>query len=352
MERPRIKAFPTMKKLILSFFVFYIPLHLLGQNGLQGGRYFLLLKDEKTVSVNTFDTEIKEIKTYPINKNSLFTTDQKQRIAILDTANNILIYNIETETVVKLPIPFKIEPKTILLNDDNLFVGGEAEKDILIQYHLKTNKWHQLKIPKEVKRKRAIDDLVVNDSLLIAIDNVIFPKYILFFRLNSTEKLAFSHLQKVKSNGAYEEIHQGRITNNYLGLISYAYGDMGYAENIAIYNNMELTKCFSISAETKRDGRNGYPILNFNDFLLIGNKLFIANKEKGLGLFEIKNSYFRVRNYNAAVRVSEEKVNYKAYEDEEIIKLTKIPNNETKIILTIRDKNGKIRQEVVEIYNN
>jgi hypothetical protein len=81
--------------------IFYISLNAFGQNGLQGGRYFLLLKDEKTISVNAFENnEIKEIKTYPISEKSIFTTDQKQRVAILDTANNnLMLYNIETETV-------------------------------------------------------------------------------------------------------------------------------------------------------------------------------------------------------------------------------------------------------------
>ena len=101
-----------------------------------------------------------------------------------------------------------------------------------------------------------------------------------------------------------------------------------------------MTSSFAISVESN----------TFNDFLLIEDKLFIANKEKGLGIFEIEKSYFEIESkvvwYNA--RVSEDKVIYKQYENEEIIQLTKIPNEDTKIILTLQDEAGKIRYEVIE----
>jgi len=58
-----------------------------GQNGLKEGNYFLLLKNNKTISLNTFENnKIKEENTYPISEKSIFTTDQKERVAILDTA--------------------------------------------------------------------------------------------------------------------------------------------------------------------------------------------------------------------------------------------------------------------------
>jgi len=340
-----------MKKLILTTFAFFLLLTVFGQNGLNNGNLFLLQKDEKTLSINSFESDkINEIKSFTISKKSIYTTDQKERVAILDTAkNDVIILDIYSSKQIKLFIPFEIKPKTILLNNDNLFVGGEMGREILIQYHLRNEKWHQLEIPKEVVfLGKAVDDLVVNDSLLIAIDNIVMPKYVLYYHLNSKDKLQLSHFKELKSNGVYESIHQGRITQKYFGLISGTYsGYVGATEHITIYDNIDLKKSFAISSnEQKKDYHT------FNDFLILKDKIIIASKEKGLGTFGIKKSYFKdsdeYSNDRFNVGLSASKINYTFFKDRTIIKLTIIPNTE-KIILTIKDKKGVIKHEIIEV---
>jgi len=159
--------------------LFFLNLSVFGQNGLKNGKLFLLLKDDRTISINSFENDkLNEIKSFSISQKSIYTTDQKERVAILDTAKNeVSIIEIKSSAQIKLTIPFEIKPKTILLNNENVFIGGEMGKELLIQYHLKSEKWFQLEIPEEVKVwGKAIDDLVVNDTLLIAVDNIVLPK--------------------------------------------------------------------------------------------------------------------------------------------------------------------------------
>ena len=208
------------------------------QNGLKENDYFLLPKSKDKISLNIYKSNIiKEKNTFPISEKSIFTTDQKERVAILDTAKNLItLYEIQTSKEIKLSIPYDIKPKCVLLNDENLFIGGEMGKEMLVQYHIQSEKWYQLEIPKEVSFfGKAVDDLVINDSLLIAIDNMIIPKYILFYHLNSTGKLEFSHFTKLKSNSSYEHIYQGRITPKYLGLNSTTRNHGYVREHITIY---------------------------------------------------------------------------------------------------------------------
>ena len=289
-----------------------------GQNGLTESDYFLLLKEKMQISLNTYENDkIKEQETFAISEKSIFATDQKERIVILDTAqNSVILYEIQTSKEIDLSIPYDIKPKCVLLNSENLFVGGEMGKEMLVQYHIPSQMWYQLEIPEGVSLwGKAVDDLVIRDSLLIAIDNLIIPKYVLFYHLNTTGKLIFSHSKELKSNSSYESITQGRITSKYLGLISETMNHGTVAEHITIYADLDLKRSFAISVTVKQKR-------NFNDFLLVENKLFIANRERGLGLFEIEDSYFkeskdRFDNFN--VRISEDKVNYKQYKNGEII---------------------------------
>lgn len=336
-----------MKNLIFILFIFFLNLEVLGQNGLLNGKLFLLLKDNKSISINSFENKkIKEIKTFTISDKSIYTTDQKERVAILDTSkNNITIFDINSTKKINFSIPFQIKPKTILLNKDNLFVGGQMGNEMLVQYHIKNEKWYSLEIPDSISLYgKAIDDLVVNDSALIAIDNLIIPKYILFYKLNSIDKLKFSHLRELKSNSSYESIHQARITSKYLGLISTTMNHGSISEHITLYADLDLLKSFALSIDF--DGKN-----SFKDLLIIEDKLFIVHSTKGLGVFKIKDSYFKKSEneydtFNTSV--SERFVKYKKYKKEEIIKLTKTPND-PKIILTIKNTFGKIRNEIINL---
>lgn len=336
-----------MKNLILVTSLFFLTISIFGQNGLKNGKLFLLQKDDRTISINSFENDkINEIESFKISEKSIYTTDQKERVAILDTAKNeVSIFEIKSSIQINLSIPFEIKPKTILMNNDNLFIGGEMGKEILIQYHLKNEKWYQLEIPKEVIFfGKAVDDLVINDTLLIAVDNIIMPKYILYYHLNTNNKLNFSHFKELKSNSSYESIHKARITDSYLGLLSTTMNHGTVREHITIYSDLNLLKSFAITVGFKKN-------MTFKDFILFDDKLFIANNSKGLGILNIKKSYFKESEYEYDIfnaQVKENRVNYKKIKNGVIIGLTRIPN-EQKIILTIKNTNDEIRNEIRNI---
>jgi hypothetical protein len=311
-------------------------------------KYFLLHKSENIISLNTYENnELNEIRFFKVLEKSLMATDKKERVVILDTSKNtITIYNIHSSNEMELLIPYNINPKTIFINDDNVFIGGAMRStESLIQYHIKSDSWYKLDIPEEFTVfGKAIDDLVVNENYLIAIDNIVVPKYILFYHLNTTGKLLFSHFRELKHNGACEEIHYGRISTKYLGLFSNTHGLMT-SEHITIYRDLNLTSSFSISIIRE----NNFNLINH--FLIIQDTLYIAHKINGLGVFEIKDSYFAVSRDRYArfnYRVDENNVNYFQYANEEILRLTLIPNN-NKFVLTIRNESGNIRYEIKEI---
>jgi len=336
-----------MSKIIQTIFTFFIIFNAFGQNGLNNGSFFLLQKEKNTISINSFkNNKTNEISTFEVSEKSIYTTDQKARIVVLDTAkNSISVFSINSLFQKKISIPFEIKPKTILLNDDNIFVGGEKGNEILIQYHLKNEEWYQLEIPNEIRTyRKSVDDLVINDSLLIAIDNIIMPKYVLYYNLNSNDKLKFSHFKKLKSNSSYEGIHKARITNNYLGLLSTSLNHGTLREHITLYADLDLLKSFAISVDYQRN-------MTFKDFLIVDDKLYIANSSKGLGILNIEKKYFKESEYeydDFNAQIKENRVNYKKIKNGEIIKITRIPN-EKKIILTIKNNKGEIRNEIKNI---
>ena len=332
-------------KLIFSILSFFIYLNLYSQNGLDDGDLFILQTEINKISVNKFENEIiKEIKTISINKNSIFSTDQKNIVVILNPSKkSILLYNIETSKKYRISIPYDIKPKSLLIDDDNIFIGGEMENEILVQYNLKTQKWFSLEIPDEIKfRGKSIDDIVINENYLIAIDNIVVPKYILYYQLKCEGKLVFSHQKELKFNSSYESTHLARIWNNYLGLYSTTLNWGNYSEHITIYKGLDLKESFAISSDYNVKG-------NIKDILLINNKLYVANKNKGLGVLVIQDSLFNIKdNYEwdeSNPQIDESLIIYEPYPNEEIIKLTKIPKQD-KFVITLKDKKGTFRSKI------
>jgi len=270
-----MKILYTLSLLLTSISVF-------SQNGIKG-EYFILKTNENKISINTFkNSKIKPHKTYSITKKSIYTTDKKSKVVLLDTSTNIVtIHNFKLSTWQTLSIPYDFEPKTILLNKYNLFVGGKNGNEILVQYNFNNNTWDQLDIPKEILMYgKAIDDLVINDSLLIAIDNIVVPKYILYYHLVPNSKLKLSHFRLLKHNSSYESIHQGRISKKYLGLVSETMNWGSAHEHITIYSDLDLINSFALSSEFEKER-------SFNDILIINDALIIAHKKKGLGKLKI-----------------------------------------------------------------
>jgi len=268
-------------------------------------------------------------------------------VAILDKEkSNVTLIDIKSAKEYTRKIPYNIIPITIFLNNENLFIGGEMGEEILIQFNLKKKKWFKLKIPDEVLYEgKAIDDIVINDSLLIAIDNIVWPKYVLFYKLISKKKLKLSHYKKLKSNGPAEWIYQGRITENYLGLISKTFSLYdGVTDYITIYNDLDMESSFSLSSN-----QNDEEYITFTDIVIVGKELIIASKEKGLGIIEIKNSYFKSNDetiynlFNTILDNSESK--FEEFENETIVDLTIISNKQI-LILTLKDEDGKYRHQM------
>lgn len=332
-----------MKKLFFTIVFFNIFFSAFSQNGLKSGSHFLLLERNHKISINKIvNQQIKQIKTYSISDKNIYTTDQEKTVAIIDTSRlRITLFDFLSSKKTEIEIPFFIKPKTILPFRDNLFVGGEIGEEMLLQYQIKTENWCQLNIPNEIRFPgKAIDDLLVNDSFLIAIDNVVIPKFILFYKLNSKYGLEFSHSKELKPNGTYEHISGGRISKKYLGLISNTYsGYINGSKHLTIYQDLELISSFALSTN-----ENDEDYHTFTDFLIVKDKVLIASKEKGFGVFKIKKSFFKNESdrFKKNSRDKVYKIKYEKFREDTVIDLTIVPNTK-QIILTLQRKNGFIR---------
>lgn len=334
--------------LILCIALFWLRVN--GQNGQLNGKYFLLINDSTTISLNTYENNrIQEVTTFEVNERSIFTTDNKHRLAVLDTTTNtILLYDLNTAKRKTLVIPFKIEALCILVDDANIFIGGMKGNTMLVQYSIERDKWFRLRVPRRISSfRKAIDDLVINDSHLIALDNIVMPKYILFYNLNGNKKFRYSHKMLLASNGTYETIIFGRLSENHFGTMSQTMGRGGIRHHIAIYDKLNTNRCFSIMTA----GNNDQDFRFIDDYVILKNFVVIASRDMGLGVFEILETCFEKDEEFSGrwnKRFGKDDIRHLGYRGQQIIRLTLIPET-NKVIVSIKDANEIIRHEIIEI---
>jgi hypothetical protein len=141
-------------------------------------------------------------------------------------------------------------------------------------------------VPEEVKQKM-FDDLIVDGNTLLAVDNVVWPKWLVLFDIsqpNDPKTLRVTELME----GVNEHIEKGVVGNKYLVLFAES-GHMGGSnQSLQIYSKSENYKPVSritlwtwnrFSEEEK--GKRSVPAMSFMDDILI-----LSGYGKGAGVID------------------------------------------------------------------
>jgi hypothetical protein len=268
-------------------------------------KYFTLLNSIDFFSVNELVNNVMcEIKRYQTGSNTLFASDKVEYVAILNKRKKTLILsNFITGEEIKTSFDYEIKPDCLYIHENNVFIGGSFKNELLLQFNFKHNKWYSIEIPDSFKKLgKSIDDFLVINNELLAVDNIVFPKYILFFKLNGDNKCEYLKYFRIPANGTYENIKKAYISDKYIGMFSNTMGISGGASHIAIYSKDNLNKSFTFTFRTGRsfynlEENNSYKELaNFNlisSFIIVNNHLYFACKNNGLAKIEINPKYLK-----------------------------------------------------------
>lgn len=91
-------------------------------------------------------------------------------------------------------------------------------------------KWSDVEIPEyAAKRGKRIDALFVDGSRLLAVDNVISPKWILAYNIAAPSQPVFSYAAPLVGHATYENVFSAAMGTNWIALLSVAVGEWGSA---------------------------------------------------------------------------------------------------------------------------
>ncbi len=318
--------------------------------------FFMLRKDSGAISINRYARgQIKEKVLYPATPQSIYATDGHTHAALFERETGMLrVYSLAGGKPVEKQLPSHLNIKTALLHKGSVFLGGEDDNATSIkQIDIDTLQREYLTIPEapDFLRRKSIDAFLVDGDMLLAVDNIVTPKYIIYFNIGSRSRALYSHYEKLRDNGPYESIRGARISGDYIGTISFSGGQGGGFSHITVYRKDDISSSFALH------GRISPPIFEiegakfslnrFTDFIITGNRLVFASAEKGIGVLDILPGFFEGGGNPA------EKINYLnpgdfLREGETISGLTPIPGT-GKTALSITAPDGTLRHIALKI---
>lgn len=266
---------------------------------------FLLPKGEVMMTAKVEDNEIKilEMTLFPSNKR--YCISETGLAACLDKEKKLIIYGFlnedgEMKDVTILPFPSMISPKSICIFKNHFILGGENNHDfsnninsheLVATYSILQNKFSPVEMPFK-KYDKCIDDLLLDNQKVIAVDNIVYPKYLLEYDFKNPD---FPHLivsHSLPENGTYESIKKGTLNDSYIALLSSSFGMSGGGKYVNIFRRGNYQSYIRLSQWYGMSNEGNEKKYIWRDILLLPNRnvLLIPSNEDGVGIYSIEDS--------------------------------------------------------------
>jgi hypothetical protein len=266
---------------------------------------FLLPKGEIMMTARIEEGEIKILKKTLFPSNKRYSISEAGLAACLDKEKKLIIYGFlkqdgEMEDITILPFPSMISPKSICILKNHFILGGENDHDfsnsinsheLVATYSILKNEFSKVEMPFK-EYDKCIDDLLIDNYKVIAVDNIVYPKYLLEYDFKNPDypHLVVSHV--LPQNGTYESIKKGTLNESYIALLSSSFSMDGGGKYVNIFRRGNYQSYIRLSqwfGFTNLENEKKY---FWRDILLLQkwNVLLIASNEDGIGIYNIDDS--------------------------------------------------------------
>ncbi len=323
----------------------------LGQN-----KYYVLPEDQTFNLYEKQEDELVKLEELKFKYTELYAFDSDEFVIVNDDSTKFhygRIKNSKFEEEVVREFQEKFRINTIELKDGFVYLGGSwSEGELFYVFDLKSKEFYPVPIPDEAYQiGKAIDDILFLKDKMIAVDNIMFPKFLIEYSLNELPELKNSNVIQLQANGTYEHYYKGNINENYLVLLSDTHsGYTGTSYHISVLKSFDYNQGFTVASKLKGRG-NKYN--SWNDILLLDEKIYVACKEDGVGVLNIKENYFgKTKHPNRDDIWFHNKLNQKAINYMDVqngIPIKLLPFNSDTIIVILQNTKGQKSFELIKI---
>ena len=203
------------------------------------------------------------------------------------------------ENISILTFPSMISPKSICVFKNHFILGGENNHtffnninshELVATYSILQNKFSSVEMPFK-KHEKCVDDLLLDNNKVIAVDNFIYPKYLLEYDFKNPDFPYLIASYSLPANGTYESIKKGTLNDSYIALLSSSYGMSGGGKYVNIFQRGDYKSYIRLSQWYGNSNQSNEKKYHWRDILLLPerNILLISSDEDGIGIYYINN---------------------------------------------------------------
>jgi hypothetical protein len=195
-----------------------------------------------------------------------------------------------------LAMPEGYQAECLLFHRQVLFVGGNCGTEVIgaFDFAAPEPRWVPLAVPEQLRQHgKRIDDLLLDGDWLIAVDNVVFPKYLIRYSVSDPREPMLTDAREIVAHGTYEHIQSGAIGTDWLVLLSTSFGMRGGYSYLSLLGRADLSEYGCLHAPARDDftrqysGTDPATARTWNGVAFLGNVLLVAAGHDGVGVLDL-----------------------------------------------------------------
>jgi hypothetical protein len=141
--------------------------------------------------------------------------------------------------------------------------------------------------------RKAIDELFVDGDRLLAIDDIVFPRYSLIYAIRDRTQLELMQSVQMVDHTSYESVCAATLGQRWLAVISAGVNHGTWMQYVAVLERDSLTEriCYHYLVDPfeGRDAQTSGGIVKSTGLVFVGDVLALAGGDAGLGIVDLRD---------------------------------------------------------------
>jgi hypothetical protein len=234
--------------------------------------------------------------------------DSMQVVVIDDEGKRLRLFELGEDALHETkapPLPADVVADSVVLSAAVVFLGCHSDEDKkhlrrqkLFSLDLRTAKsnwqpapmWYDQAGP--FNPRKAIDELFVDGDRLLAIDDVVRPRYSLIYAIRERARLELVESVRMQNHTSYESVRAAALGRRWLAVISAGINHGTTTKFVAVLERESLTerRCYRYVMDSMRavQSRSTGGIVDCTGLAFVGDVLMLAGGEAGLGIVDLR----------------------------------------------------------------
>jgi hypothetical protein len=172
--------------------------------------------------------------------------------------------------------------------EEVLFVGGRCGEEAAgwLDFLEHAPAWNSLPIPDECRSYgKRIDDFLVDGTRLVAVDDIVLPKYLLVYDVADPRRPGLRQVKEIPWHTTYEHVRRAERGTRWFALLSEGVNHGRCSAFVAVFRLDTLEEAWVVSTTRKGSfGRRTAQTRDWRDVSWSGDVLLVAAGADGLGV--------------------------------------------------------------------